>query len=74
MPMCDGPTASSTIRYMLAKHGIERKSQPFIACLSAYSEKKIEDIAVEAGMDCFLTKPIFYDQVHKLLIKANLIQ
>lgn len=74
MPICDGPTASTRIRELLTKEGIARKNQTFIACLSAYSESSYKKIALEAGMDCFLTKPIFQKSVHKLLIQANLIK
>ena len=59
MPECDGPSATVAIREILTKHGIARAEQPFIACLSAYSDKAFKDAALAAGMDCFLTKPIF---------------
>ena len=41
MPECDGPQATQAIREIMSKEGIERDSQPFIACLSAYNEKAI---------------------------------
>ena len=39
MPQNDGPKATIAIRDILSKEGIDRDSQPFIACISAYSDK-----------------------------------
>ena len=38
MPICDGPTTTIAIREILTARGISRDQQPFICCLSAYSE------------------------------------
>ena len=36
--------------------------------VTAYAQKSFHDIAIEAGVDLFLTKPIFKDNMHKMLI------
>lgn len=63
MPVCDGATATKAIRSLLTKKGYSREQQPFICCLSAYSEQEFKDIAFGSGMDLFLTKPIFKNNV-----------
>ena len=73
MPDCDGPSATIAIRQQLLDHGMAREQQPFMACLSAYQEKSFKDIASAAGFDLFMVKPVFKAQIHKLLIKANLM-
>ena len=39
MPVVDGPSATSAIRSYLTEVGIAREHQPYICCMSAYSEK-----------------------------------
>ena len=68
MPSCDGPTAIAAIREYYLNQGILRDRQPFICCLSAYSEKSFKDVSLNAGADCFQTKPIFQKTLHKVLI------
>ena len=72
MPKCDGPEATKQIRQYLLKKNSQK--QPLICCLTAYTDKPFKDIAKEAGIDCFLSKPVFKTTIHKLLIKALLIK
>jgi len=74
MPECDGPTATIAIREIFNRQGYMNDQQSFIACLSAYQEKRFKDVALMSGMDCFLTKPMFKEHLHKLLIKTELIK
>ena len=60
MPVCDGPTATKAIREFLTESGYPREKQPIICCVSAYSELNYKNAALDSGMDCFLSKPIFY--------------
>ena len=73
MPVCDGPTSCKLIIELLDTAGIKREDQPIICCISAYTEKHYSDVVKAAGMETFLIKPVFKDQLHKLLIKAKLI-
>ena len=71
MPILDGPRATILIRNLLSDRGISREDQPFICCISAYSEKNFQDKAIEAGMDYFLTKPIFKDNLSQLMMQVS---
>ena len=73
MPECDGPTATAAIRNYLNEVG-QGKYQPIICILTAYSERTYLDKANEAGSSCYYVKPIFKPELHKLLIKAGLIE
>ena len=46
MPECDGPTAAKAIRKFLIESGVPRDKQPFICCVSAYSEKVYKNAAL----------------------------
>ena len=73
MPVIDGPTGSRMIRDLLSEAGIAEEDQTFICCVTAYSETKFIQIAKAAGMDTYLVKPVFKDDMHKLLIKVGLL-
>ena len=70
MPICDGPTATSNIREFMTTQGLE---QPYICFITAYTRPFFQKVALQAGSDAFIIKPVFKDQFHKLLIKAGLI-
>ena len=74
MPVLDGPTATKAIRNYLEQNGISREQQPFICCMSAYPEQSFQIAAINSGMDQYLTKPIFKDNLTKLMIKVSLIK
>ena len=42
--------------------------------MTAYIDKAFQDIAIQTQANSFLTKPIFKDHMHKLLIKVGLIE
>ena len=46
MPTLDGPGATVAIRDYLNKQGFPRQQQPYICCLTAYSEKSFYDSAI----------------------------
>ena len=71
MPQCNGVQATIEIREFLAQVG---SPQPYICCLTAYSEQEYKDAAKEAGMNNLLTKPINYLAMQDVLIKAGLIK
>ena len=74
MPYIDGPTCCRQVKDLLTSKGHSKKDLPFVCMLTAYQEKAFEDIAIQAQADLFLTKPIFKDHMHKLLIKVGLIE
>jgi len=65
MPVLDGPKCSEAIRTYLSQKG---QNQPYICFLSAYTQNQFKKIAKDAGCDNYLTKPVFKDQLHKVLI------
>ena len=64
MPECNGIEATKEIRSFLTSAG---DKQPYICCLTAYSDQKFKDAAMEAGMDNLLVKPIFYESMKDIL-------
>ena len=72
MPKCDGPTATAQIRELLNNNEYQQDS-PYICFLTAYSNKKKRKVAIEAGGDNYLVKPVFKQQIHKVLISASLL-
>ena len=73
MPGEDGPTTCQRIRNMLQESNIARERQPFIAMLTAYQETRFHKRAKDKGFDVSLVKPIFKDNMHKLLIKSGIL-
>ena len=55
MPEQDGPTTTKLIRQLYQQAG---QKQPFIACVSAYSQDANKAVAKASGMDAFFSKPI----------------
>ena len=70
MPVMDGTVCTKKIRDLLAQHG----ANPRIVCVTAYSDREYKDKALGVGMDEFMTKPVFKNQMQEQLIKANLIK
>ena len=65
MPELDGPQTAYQIRAMCQSAGLKC---PWIACVTAYQEASFHKMAMAAGMSCFYTKPLMYNQI--LEIKA----
>ena len=55
MPEMDGPEVAIRV---LADIGHTKVEPPHICCMTAYTEKSYEDIALAAGMKDLLTKPV----------------
>ena len=73
MPECDGPTSSQIMRDLFATAGIPRKDQPYIALLTAFTDKEFHEVALQKQMDAFYIKPIFKSQMQILLHKAGIL-
>ncbi len=73
MPGLDGPSCVKAIRQFLAENTVGKHTQPFVCFVTAYQEKSFRDEASKAGMNSFIVKPIFKDNLHKVLIKSGLI-
>ena len=64
MPEMDGPQVASEIRQILDMSGLE---VPYICCCTAYGEAAIKKLALDAGIDHVLTKPIEYGELTAIL-------
>ena len=71
MPEIDGPKFVRLVTRLLAEAGL---AIPYICCCSAYAEDSFKRLAIAAGMDCFLTKPVSNEELRLLLIKAGLLR
>lgn len=67
MPEMDGPNTARAIRELLKDCLIE----PVICCCTAYTLASFEQIALEAGMDRFLTKPVTNEELNQLLLNVK---
>ena len=70
MPVMDGTVCAKKIRDLLAQH---RTVQPRICCVTAYTDQDFKEKALGVGMDEFMSKPVFKNQMQEQLIKAKLI-
>ena len=59
MPVIDGPMATRAIRALLSTK--KPSQQPFICCLTSYTDQSFIDVAIEAGSNDFANKPINKD-------------
>ena len=66
MPGLDGIAATRQIRSRLTGG-----CQPFICGLSAHATTDFRDLCKSAGMDDYLTKPMDFDKLQKLLIERS---
>ena len=64
MPEMDGPQVASELRQIFDMTGIE---VPYICCCTAYGEASFKKLALTAGMDHFLTKPIEKSEMTAIL-------
>jgi len=55
MPGLDGPSTAIHIRELCEDAG---RPVPFMACCTAYTETSFKQVAIEAGIDVFYTKPL----------------
>jgi CheY-like chemotaxis protein len=72
MPVMDGFTATSKIRRLEAerrssKSDSSSKSHIHIVALTGLARQQDEDDAFNAGVDTFITKPVKFDNLTKLL-------
>ena len=58
MPVCNGFEATIQIRKFL-NESASSLPQPYIVCLTSYTESSFKREAQAAGMDYFQAKPIF---------------
>ena len=66
MPVMDGFQATKEIKKMLGE-------QVYIVALTAYSTDSFRVKCIEAGMDCFITKPTTAENVKAILRQRKLI-
>ena len=73
MPELGGVEAGMKIKKFMNKV-LPKKDQSVICCITAYSGKKYEQQSRVAGMDFFLSKPIYKSGMQKLLIRVGLVE
>ena len=71
MPNCNGSDATKQIRMFLFSQA-PHLQQPFICCVMSYVERSYQQEVLEAGMNGFLTRPVFQAGIKRLLAKANI--
>ena len=68
MPDLDGPQTARRISELFKENPILSSHQkPFICCCTAYTEAQYQRIAIESGMDKFISKPINNDEIKEIL-------
>ena len=72
MPLCNGLKTTECLRSLLKNRQLELK-QPFIALLTAYSDRNYFKRAYEKGVDLCMVKPVFQRNMHQILSRANLL-
>ena len=70
MPELDGPQTAIRIRQVCEEADID---QPYICCVTAYSEAHYKRSAKEAGMNKLMVKPLLNKQIKQLLQKAQVL-
>ena len=70
MPICTGTESTKLIRKFLYEN-MPNAHQPYICCLYGYTNEKVKLEAKDAGMNAFLTKPIFSSGIQDLLFKVQ---
>ena len=68
MPSLDGPQTAIMIRQVCRDANVD---QPYIGCVTAYSEAHYKRSAKEAGMNKLMVKPLQDKQITQLLRKAK---
>ena len=69
MPDLDGTQCTKIVRKFAADRSLQ---QPFICCMTAYTETQFKDVALRAGMNSYLVKPVFRQQLQGLLRQISL--
>ena len=72
MPICTGSEATVAITSFLKDKDYQER--PYICCLSSHHDKKSLKQAKDAGMDDFVTKPIFSTGLRDLLSKVRKVK
>ena len=73
MPQMNGPDSTRAIRQFLNDRGVPRNNQPFICLLTAYQDVSYQNLSIESGMDACAMKPIFKNELTKILAKTTLL-
>ena len=63
----DGPMTTKKIRELISQNEELNICAPYICCCTAYDEAAYKSQALAAGMDHYLTKPVTYEELKKLL-------
>ena len=70
MPEMDGPTVATHISELLERNNMLLE-KPYICCCSAYQEANFKQVAIDAGMNEFVNKPVSSKHLKEILQKTN---
>ena len=76
MPEMDGPTTAVEICKLFSEENKSNNTtplQPYIVCLTAFTEIKYQEIAFKSGMSAFVTKPLGMPRLKEMLVKTQLV-
>ena len=74
MPVMDGIDATKNIRQILTDdYGVKREDQPAIIGVTGHVLNSYKKKGFKAGMDDILPKPLYANELRKVLIQHNLI-
>ena len=83
MPNMDGPTAATTIlkavmeaqkKQLSLRNSQPRIKKPFICCVTAYTDPAHQKVALDAGMNLFVSKPLLQATMRRILSEAGILQ
>ena len=72
MPELDGPSTTAMVRDIIRKQNTPLIPQPYICCVSAYSETFFRNNAINSGMNDFKTKPVPKQEIDELLAELGI--
>ena len=77
MPVMDGPHCTRHILQLFKENEIDIKNSgqpepPYICCCTAYCDERYRTQAYASGMNHFVNKPIFKDELMEIFRKAKM--
>ena len=78
MPVMDGPNCTRHILQLFEDDELftewnEETKPPYICCCTAYCDEGYRERAYACGMNHFMNKPIFKDELMEIFRKAKII-
>ena len=64
MPGIGGVATATEICKLVSEHGVKK---PYICCCTAYNSQNHRDIAISAGFDRYMIKPVSQEQIKEVI-------